>query len=335
MQLSIIAVRGVIAAVSRLGFPTRRLLQDAGIDESSLSDTRTRVSVASFEILIRNALELTGRPGLGLSVGEAAPEFLLMIHFAQALPTLRDAVHMLRRYSGVVMSDVSVMLGEGAGRANFSFAFPAGCSPDTECFFAELFAALCFRTGAQIFTSGRAPLEVHFCHPAPAHALEYQRVFGCPITFDAQQNAILFEASLLDLKQPHPDAFMAEVLREACDALLASTEPVGTLKGRVLAVLRRQVELHRIDTEALAEELGSNLRALRRNLAREGVTMTQLVEQARVAAAAAELLRPGSTLKEASSKMGYSDVSAFNRAFKRWMGKTPGAYVREHMRPPD
>lgn len=70
-------------------------------------------------------------------------------------------------------------------------------------------------------------------------------------------------------------------------------------------------------------------RALRSRLQEEGGTLTRLVEQARIEAAASELLRPEVTLKEAAAKLGYSEVSAFHRAFKRWMGQTPGEYVRD------
>jgi AraC-like DNA-binding protein len=63
------------------------------------------------------------------------------------------------------------------------------------------------------------------------------------------------------------------------------------------------------------------------------VTFTALVEEARIKAAAVELLRPGVTIKEAGAKLGYSEVSAFHRAFKRWMDITPGEYVKQSRGP--
>jgi AraC-like DNA-binding protein len=84
-----------------------------------------------------------------------------------------------------------------------------------------------------------------------------------------------------------------------------------------------------VDTERVAFELGVSARTLRAQLSDEGATFSALLEEARIQAAAVELLRPGVTIKETGAKLGYSEVSAFHRAFKRWMAITPGEYVRQ------
>lgn len=328
MQVSIISIRSLIAEVKRLGHPVEPLLRSLQLEEAQLTDTRLRVPSQAAERVIAEALALTHTPSLGLSIGGLAPEFQLMSHFAQALPTLRDAITMLQRYAPIFVDDVHIDLHEAQGLAYFRYGF--GHEPTSLCerFFGEVFSGHCIRVAKRFFTEGSAPAEVRFRHPEPDYVERYREVFDCPVYFGCDESTIVFDASRLDRPQPYADPFMADLLRDACERMLGTIGQRSTCAQRVRTALKHQPDLCSVDTEAVARELGLTPRSLRAQLAEEGVTFTALVEEARIEAAAIELLRPGVTIKEAAAKLGYSEVSAFHRAFKRWMGKTPGEYVR-------
>jgi AraC-like DNA-binding protein len=75
-----------------------------------------------------------------------------------------------------------------------------------------------------------------------------------------------------------------------------------------------------------ARALGVSARSLRRQLAAEGVSYSELVERARVAAAKRMLRDPRTSIQEAAYAMGFAAPAAFHRAFKRWTGMTPKQY---------
>jgi AraC-like DNA-binding protein len=328
MTVSIMCVRGIVAEVARLGFSPEPLLRTAGISDESLSDTRMKVPITQFQALVGQAIELTSCPSLGLSVGSAGPEFQLVAQFARALPTLRDAVHMLVRYTPIFVDGMVMELVDTRPLASMRYEFRPDLDERTERFCAELFSALCTRVSAETYTAGAPSVELHFTHEEPPHAERYWQVFRCASRFAQPENAIFFEAALLDRTQAHADAFMADLLGQACERMLASTKQGSTLEERVRLFLRDQPALCNVESETIARELGIGARMLRRHLAREGVTVSGLIEQARIEASASELLRADASIKEVAGKLGYSDVSAFHRAFKRWMGQTPGEYVR-------
>jgi AraC-like DNA-binding protein len=252
-----------------------------------------------------------------------------MSHFAQALPTLRDAVAMLERYGPIFFEDLRVKLHQQGNVAHFSFDFGSEVSPLCERFFSEVFSGHCVRIAKRVFTDGLAPIEVRYRHAAPDYAEQYRDVFGCPVYFACSECSIAFDASGLDTPQPYADPFMVDLLRDACERLLRTVGHQESWVERVRRALARRPDLCSVDTESVAQELAVTARTLRAQLADEDRTFSALVEEARINAAALELLRPGVTIKEAGAKLGYSEVSAFHRAFKRWMGITPGEYVRQ------
>jgi AraC-like DNA-binding protein len=327
--VSILNVRGVIAEVRRLGLASESLLRCVQLEEAQLADTRIKVPAAQVEQLIDEAMRLTGRPDLGLSIGAAAPEFQLMSHFAQALPTLRDAIAMLQRYAPIFLQSLRIRLTEDTREACFQFDLGSEVSTLCERFFAEVFSMHCVRIAQRFFTDGVAPLAVCYRHAAPSYAETYGAIFGCPVHFLRPDCAISFDVATLDAPQPNADLFMANLLRDACERLLGESGQLESCVERVRHALARRPDLCDLDTERVAQELGVSPRSLRTQLAEEGLTFSGLVEEARIKAAAEELLRPGVTIKEAGARLGYSEVSAFHRAFKRWMNITPGEYVRQ------
>lgn len=80
--------------------------------------------------------------------------------------------------------------------------------------------------------------------------------------------------------------------------------------------------------ECAAEIAGLHVRALQRQLAREGVTFRQLIDEARFEAATELLREPGATVTDVASELGYEHIADFTRAFRRWAGVSPSEYRR-------
>jgi AraC-like DNA-binding protein len=153
-------------------------------------------------------------------------------------------------------------------------------------------------------------------------------VFSCKVRFGQPRYAFVFPRAYLDITQPHSDETVHQVLRSNADVLLRERESESVAE-RVRAILRYEPDVARVDVRRIATQLGMNVRALRRRLGAEQAPLSSLLDEARLRVARTELRKPGASIKEVAHGLGFSEASAFHRAFKRWSGETPAQYVKE------
>lgn len=336
MFVSIIVVRAVLAELQRRDIAQEPLLVELGLDEASLLDLRTRVSLEQVHHLVTRACELTGDEGLGLTIGARAPENMLQVlgHMVVACRTMREAHGVFHRYVGLVAEGMQWGLYEHGELASFTYECPVWMGGTTR-FGAEYVLALAARLGLHFAPNpDEHPNEVHFQHEAPSYRFRYAQVFGCPVHFGRPRNEIVFARRLLDIPQPHADPTVGTALRETADRLLRSVNEPRTVADRIRTQLRYAPNLAAVDVPRLARSVGLTRRSLRRRLAEEGVSLTALIDAERCRLACAELTRIDGSIKEVAERVGFSEPSAFHRAFKRWTGLTPLQYTRRRSTEP-
>jgi AraC-like DNA-binding protein len=165
-------------------------------------------------------------------------------------------------------------------------------------------------------------LRVSFEHAAPAHVREYSRVLGDAPTFDAPGCSMEFDASLLDVAQPHFNQRLSEAVHVEARCALAQ---VGG-QQRCSARVREQLADAWPDVptmDDIAPKLGMSSRTLRRRLEQEGTAFPTLVAEAQRTRALRLLRDPHASVKEVAYALGFATPSAFHRAFKRWTGSSP------------
>lgn len=165
------------------------------------------------------------------------------------------------------------------------------------------------------------PLQLRFAHAARAAEVRYHELLGCPLLFAAGENALCFARADLATPLIQANAPMREHLRRLADELL---QRLGqqSLAVRVQQQLRAQP---RWGKERIAEQLELSGRHLNRKLAEEGTSFKLLRDQV-LHQMAEQLLRESPRLTEVADALGFSDESAFVKAFRRWSGMTPGQF---------
>jgi AraC-like DNA-binding protein len=174
------------------------------------------------------------------------------------------------------------------------------------------------------------PLEIHFEHPRPLEIREHETLFGAPVFFAQPTNSIVFRQRDLDAPMPEPDSYLFSLLepfmrgrqRRAC-----SDDLVG--------VVRQKIELH-FNTgdpsiKKIAAELGMSSWTLHRRLRDLNVSFHDLVRGARRELALRYVAEPHIALTEVAFLLGYSELSAFSRAFRQWTGMSPVRYRRHRL----
>ncbi|MCD2468145.1 AraC family transcriptional regulator [Streptomyces sp. MBT42] len=169
--------------------------------------------------------------------------------------------------------------------------------------------------------------RVEFVHPEPRHAREYALLYGAPCVFGAARTAAVFDRADLDEPVLRDAAALKVFLRRAPVDVLVGADYGSTATGRVRHLIGRSLPAGPVPTpEELAGRLSVSPQTLRRQLAAEGTTYQRLRDQVRRDHALAELSGGRISIERLSRRLGFSEPSAFHRAFRRWTGETPRAY---------
>jgi AraC-like DNA-binding protein len=330
---STIFVRALAAALQRRGIEGESLFEGSGLASSLLVDGDARISLEAWRTLTRRAIALTGDTGLGLSIGGNTSDHMLQIvvQLAVACGTLREAVRMVERYGVLLGNTVQFDLIEEGDLAYFVCA-PLTADQQIPEFDPEMILSLVYRVALRFARlDSDDAREVWFAFPAPPHAARYNEVFRCPVRFDRPRNAILLDRQYLDQAQPYADTRMLDLLREAAESrLLEHKGP--SLPDQVRALLRSESDLRKIDAGRIAKMLRLHPRTFRRQLIAANAPWSAILDDTRQRIACDALSRSDVSIREVAERLGFSEPSAFTRAFKRWTGKTPAKYSRNAAR---
>lgn len=180
-----------------------------------------------------------------------------------------------------------------------------------------------------------APSRVCFAHPAPPdHTAAYEAFFGCPVRFASPRHGLRFPLSYLSLPMPHREPGLHALLEQQAAALLEALPQSSAFERAIQQSLARLLPEGRASVDHVAQGLHRSTRTLQRHLARSGITWQQLLDRTREQLARQYLSDPALSLAEIALLLGYSEQSAFARAFRRWSGGSPRAWrVRRPPRP--
>jgi len=168
--------------------------------------------------------------------------------------------------------------------------------------------------------------EIHFEHPKPENWKQHERAFNAPVYFGQKTNAILFRASDLDGRMPHSDLRLLSIVQSCLKELGNARPEPDTFIHMVRNVTRSFLSDGYPPLEQIADQLHVSTTTLQRRLAAENVTYKDLVEDVRYELAFMYLDQRHLSLSEIAFLLGYSELSAFSRAFRRWTGLSPRAY---------
>ncbi len=180
----------------------------------------------------------------------------------------------------------------------------------------------CVLNMARWVTGNRFEVKhVQYVASAPGNRGDYEQLLGAPVLFDAASNGLVFEPALQATPLIQANSAMRDQLRVLADQMLAELERIG-LSAQVQALICQHPGWGK---ERIADQLGMSGRHLVRKLQEEGATF-KLLRSRLLQRLAEEQLLAGAAVADIAEKLGFSDESAFSKAFKRWAGQTPGQY---------
>jgi AraC-like DNA-binding protein len=162
----------------------------------------------------------------------------------------------------------------------------------------------------------------------PAYFERFAHLLNGRIRFNQPYNRLVFPASHLELPLLMADPVAAQLAREQCERELVALGDSNDFVYQVRSLIYEEEKGFR-NVEQVATHLHMSERTLKRQLAQQGTTYSDILEDLRRQKAVQLLANRELSIDHIAERLGYSDVANFTRAFKRWTGETPGQYRKK------
>jgi AraC-like DNA-binding protein len=322
--LPAIFVVRVVQEVARRRVPTAAILAEAGIPEASLADPEAPLPVTAVFAVYEVAMRRIRDDGLPVAIARTfSLEDVPVLGFAvMTAATGREGIARAIRFTSLVSTSGRWTLEERGDVARLRWHREGprtlGHRLCNEAAVAELVHACRQSLGIDVRV-----LAASFRHPAPADLRAHHAHFGPQIRWGARADEVVFPRSTLDAVPRLANPALSAHFEQQASRMLVRASADAPLPLRVRHAVEHALPSGEPGAAHIARQLAMSERTLRRALAAEGSSFRAIVERARHDRARLLLQDRRASLAEIALSLGFSELSAFSRAFKRWTGQAP------------
>lgn len=328
------ALHGLADLVRAAHVDYDELLRRQGLDAALMADPEYRIRFRQYLALLDAAAAATGDDFIGLHLGATQPiQAIGLLGYAHmAAPDVRTQLTNAARYFALHQEGAAIELRVDGDMALMTYSlFDPQVTlhrHDAESTLALVVCQWRSMTGQP----GWTPTSVHFEHPMPGNDRELRRLFGCPVYFSERFDGLRFPTAFLDTPIRSADPSLLAILARYAEDSLARHGDGTTLLGRTRRLIAAALGSGGVTIDEVARHLAMTPRTLQRRLIQQGVQFSDLVDNTRRDLAVQYLRDPRISLTDTAFLVGYSDLTAFHRAFRRWFNQTPLEYQREALK---
>ena len=327
-QITALFVHKVIAQADE-SLDMRAFLSAVGVDPDAAVDPKVMVQDTDyyqfFEDLARadpNGVELPLRVGATMRCEDYGAFGLAW----KSAPDLRGSCERAARYARVLTSVAAYRVREAEEGVYMHLLREGdraqlGLRLSNEATIASIAAI-----SQEVSTSAFQPLSIYFKHRAPAPSTAHERHFGCRVHFGADIDALLVSHETMQAPNRVGDPGIVKFFDTHLEEELARFEDHASLERRVRLQIAQSLSQGVPTVSKIANHVGMSGRTLQRRLSERGYSFQKLVDESRRELAERLLRETSYPLAEVAFLTGFSEQSAFNRAFKRWQGQTPRSF---------
>ncbi len=319
------AATGIVGFIEKFGGDVDRIFGDCRILPDMAGSPTLKLKLSAFCLLFEESARGTGHDNFGLWFGnQFRPRDLGMWGYAAvSAPTLGSALENLVGLFRFHQESSAMQLradADGLVRLEYQITAPSIVERRQD---AELSLGMFLNFIREACGPCWAPEEVHFEHPKPRMPKEHEAAFDAPVYFSQPANALLFRPCILARPRPASDLKLMAIMRTCLERLSADALAEDALIDRLRAAIRMRLPDGYPALEEVAAELRAPLGAIHRDLHDAGATWPELVERVRRDLALSYVRQRQLPFSEIAMLLGYSELSAFSRAFRRWTGASP------------
>ena len=325
-------------AVSR-GASRAALLERSHLRPDDLENSVGRIPLTTYIALMKSGIELCDEPALALLFGEAVKlqDISIVGFLGETLSNVESGPAMMNRYARLALdpddggkADAIELVRQGGdlwlkSRIEAYIDHPLlteSAFARTVCGVRPMFASL------PGFANIPFPKAIRFTHKEPDYRAEYDRIFGVPLFFDSNMNALAVDEEFLKVSLPRANPHLSQVLIARAEELLQGLESSKSTRSEVEKLLTANLQSGAVSVDVIARQLGVSRQTLFRRLKAEGVTFEKVLDELRHRMALNYLDDRKLSVNETAYLVGFSDPAAFSHAFKRWTGHSPTTILK-------
>lgn len=320
--------------LEQLGVDTQPIYKELGISMQGFAGGRAGVTMRQYLEFLKLASERSGRPFLGALLGQSSDpdELEIMSYLVRNAPTFKGWTELLSRYLYLVSPGAEASVIVDGDTAVLTYGFPS--------FSADLSRQDVEGTIVQYTETLRElvkdkswrPTHVYFQHSLPERAELLEDMLTENITSRHHVNGVAFPTEFLERPISNADPRLLKILEEQVRVSANNLDHQGDLVRELTLLISSGLGETNLSIQRIAPHVGMSRRTLHRRLADQGTSFSEIRDSVMAQVSKEILSTTNASITEISQQLGYSDASAFNRAFKRLTGQAPSSYRRLHKR---
>lgn len=317
-----------LAGIRNLGIDPALIWQKAGLDLALLNDPEATLSSSQYTRLMATMWRETDDELVGLGpVRSRYGTFAMMCKAIISCTSLEHALHRAQRFYALFEGGPNIRLIKDEQLTRIEIIQDVSFDPDH--YLSESLLVIWHRLSSWLVGQGIPLLQVGCCYPPPPHAQLYQTLFATPVSFNEERSFLLVPSRVLSLPISQTPASLRAFLKHSPADVLARPNPHESTTGKLRQLFRRYDMCDLPDLNQSAELLGVSSATLRRRLHEEQTSFQKLKDECRLEEASLRLAQQDTSIREIAEHLGYTETSTFHRAFRKWMGVTPGEYRQQ------
>lgn len=307
------------------GIDPKPLYKKAGINPDLMSNPSARINISCVDELWKQADEIITDPCFAVKMAEFwHPSQIGALGYAWlASSTLRRGFNRAVRYIHVVSEDLNLNIADTpAGlKVTVDLEDSIFTLPQHHDLVLTVMMHMCrFNFGEELL-----PTEVKLAHPEPECSSDLYDYFRTDIEFDAEQSCLTIARSDADERLASANKQIALVHDEMLMRYLVQIKK-GDIVQQVQSIILDNLPDGQVTDKLVANELNLSERSLQRRLKEHQTTFRYLLDSVREMVAKQYIENPVNRMSDIAFLLGFSEQSAFSRAFKKWTGKSPVEY---------
>ncbi len=328
-QASAPAVNQYIQLAQSLGIDTAFLLNQVGIEASLLADNSCHISGLKFQQLIELLIDHSNDPLFGLHTAQFVQpgSYSVLGFISMNCETLGEAIAKIKPFEKLVgdMGTTSFEQKTPYFKISWDCHFP---NQRVRRHMIDNCLASWLTFARYLLDSPLIPAQVCFSSkpPNPEYLTEYVELFGCPISFNQPDNAILFDQKYLQLPLNKGNKQLLTTLEQHAEMQLNNLTSHKTIVEKTEQLIQQNLSTGKFHQQDIADFLGISHKTLQRRLKKENLRFQQLVDKVRLRYTIELLDNYSLSLNEISQLIGFNEPRSFYRWFARLTNKSPGQW---------